>query len=171
MFLRFPFAIALLWTENNFFVLQCLWNGQNFYLIVHLEMVLEAIFKQLYFCGLLPQCCSRHAVLLNVTTHPETSHIVQRRWFILPSTGFCFLALEFGNNPQGNREVWEPSLNYASWLAPFPVFLPSPGTYSQCNSIVLVRLCPGLCNFLQCNKEKKNSKRLFWKLGFLFNKK
>lgn len=97
-------------------------------------MVLEAIFNQLYFSGLFPQCCSWHTVLLNVTNHPETSRIIQCRLFILPSPGFSFLALEFGNNPKGNREVCEPSLKYASWLAPFPVFLASPGTCNQCNS-------------------------------------
>lgn len=129
-------------------------------------MILEAISKQLHFCELFPQCHSRHTVLLNVTTHPETSRIVQCRWFILPSPGFSFSALELGNNPKGNREVCEPSLNYASWLAPFPVFLPSPGTYNHCNSVALLRLCPGLCIFLDFSRKKNNLKRLFWKLGF-----
>ena len=131
-------------------------------------MVLEAIFNQLYFCGLFPQCCSRHTVLLNVTNHPETSRIVQCRLFILPSPGFSFSALEFGNNPKGNREVCEPSLKYASWLAPFPVFLASPGTHNHCNSCspcAVVYRPSQLLTF----QPKEKLKRLLWKLGFFFN--
>jgi len=108
-------------------------------------------------------------VLLNVTNHPETSCIVQCRLFILPSLGFSFLALKFGNNPKGNREVCEASLKSTSCLARFPVLLASPGTQNQrssCSPCAVVYSPSQLLTFQPQKLQKL--KRLFCKLGFFF---
>lgn len=98
-------------------------------------MVLEAIFKPAVFLWVIPSVLlMTYRITKCHKCHKsswDTTHCTVQ---ILPSPGFSFLALEFGNNPKGNREVWEPSFKYASWLAPFPVFLASPGTHNQCYS-------------------------------------